>query len=175
MVLCPAFAQNRAGPSINATTGTPARIESDNAAKAPPRPRRPRQHRYPDDYDVLDGERAIGRIFRSSSAPTDRPWMWTITGRMASSDRSPAGCAGKAKTEKEAHGEFESEHPGYCGAQDTFWSFTASRSAKRCIVRSTNCKPILTAGSANTTRHDRTRDAGASAKRRRRPSLMQCR
>ena len=25
----------------------------------------------------------------------------------------------KAKTEKEAHGEFESEHPGYCGAQDT--------------------------------------------------------
>ena len=28
----------------------------------------------------------------------------------------------KAKTEKEAHGEFESEHPGYCGAQDTFLS-----------------------------------------------------
>ena len=26
----------------------------------------------------------------------------------------------KVKTEKEAHGEFESEHPGYCGAQDTF-------------------------------------------------------
>jgi hypothetical protein len=26
-----------------------------------------------------------------------------------------------AKTEKEAHGEFESEHPGYCGAQDTFY------------------------------------------------------
>ena len=26
----------------------------------------------------------------------------------------------KAKTEKEAHGEFESEHPGYCGAQDNF-------------------------------------------------------
>ena len=25
----------------------------------------------------------------------------------------------KAKTEKEAHGEFDSEHPGYCGAQDT--------------------------------------------------------
>jgi hypothetical protein len=25
----------------------------------------------------------------------------------------------KAKTEKESHGEFESEHPGYCGAQDT--------------------------------------------------------
>lgn len=27
----------------------------------------------------------------------------------------------KAKTDKEAHGEFESEHPGYCGAQDTFY------------------------------------------------------
>ena len=27
----------------------------------------------------------------------------------------------KAKTEKEVHGEFESEHPGYCGAQDTFY------------------------------------------------------
>jgi hypothetical protein len=27
----------------------------------------------------------------------------------------------KAKAEKEAHGEFESEHSGYCGAQDTFY------------------------------------------------------
>ena len=27
----------------------------------------------------------------------------------------------KAKTEKEAHGEFESECPSYCGAQDTFY------------------------------------------------------
>jgi transposase InsO family protein len=27
----------------------------------------------------------------------------------------------KAKEEKEAHGEFESECPGYCGAQDTFY------------------------------------------------------
>jgi len=27
----------------------------------------------------------------------------------------------KAKVEKETHGEFESEHPGYCGAQDTFY------------------------------------------------------
>jgi hypothetical protein len=41
-------------------------------------PRRSRQ--LPDDWDVLDGEGAIGRVFRSSSAPQDRPWMWTITG-----------------------------------------------------------------------------------------------
>ena len=27
----------------------------------------------------------------------------------------------KAKAEKDARGEFESEHPGYCGAQDTFY------------------------------------------------------
>lgn len=27
----------------------------------------------------------------------------------------------KVKLEKEAHGEFVSEHPGYCGAQDTFY------------------------------------------------------
>ena len=27
----------------------------------------------------------------------------------------------KAKETKEAHGEFESECPGYCGAQDTFY------------------------------------------------------
>src|SRR5690554_8068718 len=27
----------------------------------------------------------------------------------------------RARSEKGAHGEFESEHPGYCGAQDTFY------------------------------------------------------
>jgi hypothetical protein len=46
--------------------------------------RRPRDGRAtagnPDDYDVLSGDRAVGRIFRSSCAPQDRPWMWTITG-----------------------------------------------------------------------------------------------
>src|SRR4029450_3450262 len=30
----------------------------------------------------------------------------------------------KAKADKEAHGEFESECPGYCGAQDTFYVAT---------------------------------------------------
>jgi hypothetical protein len=32
------------------------------------------------DYDVIRGDRAIGRILRSNSVPLDRPWMWTITG-----------------------------------------------------------------------------------------------
>jgi Winged helix-turn helix len=30
----------------------------------------------------------------------------------------------KATTDKEAHGEFESECPGYCGAQDTIYAGT---------------------------------------------------
>jgi hypothetical protein len=30
----------------------------------------------------------------------------------------------RAKVDKEAHGEFESECPGYCGAQDTFYMDT---------------------------------------------------
>jgi transposase InsO family protein len=34
---------------------------------------------------------------------------------------SQVGALEKAKSEKEAHGEFESECPGYCGAQDTFY------------------------------------------------------
>jgi transposase InsO family protein len=33
----------------------------------------------------------------------------------------------KAKEDKEAHGEFESECPGYCGAQDTFYVGTLTR------------------------------------------------
>ena len=37
------------------------------------------------------------------------------------SHRSSGGGSGKAKEDKEAHGEFESECPGYCGAQDTFY------------------------------------------------------
>jgi hypothetical protein len=32
----------------------------------------------------------------------------------------PTAALAKAKTVKEAHGEFETEYPGYCGAQDTF-------------------------------------------------------
>src|SRR5262249_9655890 len=36
-------------------------------------------------------------------------------------DRGPDRRARKAKADKEAHGEFESECPGYCGAQDTFY------------------------------------------------------
>ena len=33
----------------------------------------------PNDYDVLDADRCIGRIFLSPQSPPDRNWMWTIT------------------------------------------------------------------------------------------------
>ena len=36
-------------------------------------------------------------------------------------DRRQVAALEKAKAEKESHGEFESECPGYCGAQDTFY------------------------------------------------------
>jgi transposase InsO family protein len=36
----------------------------------------------------------------------------------------------RAKLDKESHGEFESECPGYCGAQDTFYTYTKVAFAK---------------------------------------------
>ena len=42
------------------------------------------------------------------------------TGRI-SPDGSPIAVLEKAKEDKEAHGEFESECPGYCGAQDSVY------------------------------------------------------
>ena len=53
--------------------------------------------------------------------------------------------------------------------------FTASRSAKRYTVPLTSCRPILMCGSANTTSRGRIKAAGASAKRRCKRSLTQCR
>jgi hypothetical protein len=71
--------------------------------------RRPRDFRNtpgnPDDYDVLSGERVIGRIFRSATAPQDRPWMWTITGAIVAPRRPSHGFAGMLDDAKTAFAE----------------------------------------------------------------------
>src|SRR5438094_4970422 len=50
----------------------------------------------------------------------------------------------KAKTEKEAHGEFESEHPGYCGAQDTF--YVGNLKGVGGTIRNSVCEAIMMEG-----------------------------
>ena len=35
----------------------------------------------PNDFDVCESNRCIGRIFLSPQSPPDRNWMWTINGR----------------------------------------------------------------------------------------------
>jgi hypothetical protein len=38
----------------------------------------------PNDYDVIQDGRDIGRIFKPrAGVPPDHPWMWTITGAVA--------------------------------------------------------------------------------------------
>lgn len=37
-----------------------------------------------DDYDVLEGNRQVGRITLTAQAPEGKPWLWTITVRAES-------------------------------------------------------------------------------------------
>jgi hypothetical protein len=36
----------------------------------------------PEDYEVFDGDRPIGRIMLHPQAPQGQPWFWTITARV---------------------------------------------------------------------------------------------
>ena len=31
-----------------------------------------------DDYDVLEDDRVVGRIFNAAASPVGTPWMWTL-------------------------------------------------------------------------------------------------
>jgi hypothetical protein len=35
----------------------------------------------PNDFDVLNADRCVGRLFMSPQAPQGHPWFWTITAR----------------------------------------------------------------------------------------------
>lgn len=48
-------------------------------------------------------------------------------------DQAPVAALEKAKADKEAHGEFVSECPGYCGAQDTSYEGSTVKHSKRVL------------------------------------------
>ena len=56
---------------------------------------------------------------------------------------SQNGGAGEGEAEQEAHGEFGTEHPGYCGAPDRSYVGTLKGAGRICqhhIGRSTECQ-----------------------------------
>jgi hypothetical protein len=55
----------------------------------------------------------------------------------------------KAKADQEAHGEFQSECPGYCGAQDTFIRRRKRRALKRTAFASDSTRQFSTSSTAS--------------------------
>jgi len=60
--------------------------------------------RGPDDYDVRDGDRVIGRIMLHPQGPEGHAWFWTITSRFPQSfiDRGYAATREEALSNLEA-------------------------------------------------------------------------
>jgi len=60
----------------------------------------------PNDFDVSESDRCIGRIFLSPASPPDRNWMWTITAHdYPRSIHTRGYCA----TREQAMAEFKSQ------------------------------------------------------------------
>jgi hypothetical protein len=54
----------------------------------------------PDDYDVIQDGRDIGRIFKPrAGAPDGTPWMWTITGAIVTPSHGFCASLDEAKAE----------------------------------------------------------------------------
>lgn len=63
------------------------------------------------EFNVFDGGVLVGRILRSQSASSDRPWLWTITG-WPSGDADSRGYAKNLETAlSELTSQWESAGP----------------------------------------------------------------
>jgi hypothetical protein len=60
----------------------------------------------PNDFDVCEGDRGIGRIFFSPQSPPDRNWMWTIT---ASDYPRSIHSRGYSATREQAMADFKAQ------------------------------------------------------------------
>jgi hypothetical protein len=68
-------------------------------------------HWSDDDYDVRFGNaqgRVVGRVFKASQSPSERPWYWTITSR---TPQRPTA-RGFASTRKDAVAAFRAVPKG---------------------------------------------------------------
>src|SRR3974390_3436272 len=73
-------------------------------------------------YQHIGGhENRLGRHYSRFSAFWSPADLTDQSLALRKSQNAGSNGRSRAKADKEAHGEFESECPGYCGAQDTFY------------------------------------------------------